>query len=52
VNPEKTKYMLMSSYQKAGQKHRKHSKQILWRRGKVQTTGNNTNGSKLHARRD
>jgi coproporphyrinogen III oxidase-like Fe-S oxidoreductase len=29
VNPEKTKYMLMSSYQKAGQKHRKHSKQIL-----------------------
>jgi hypothetical protein len=29
VNPEKTKYMLMSRYQKAGQAEHRDSKQVL-----------------------
>jgi hypothetical protein len=46
VNPEKTQYMLMSRSQKIGQND---GKQFLCTCGKVQTCGNNTNRSKLHA---
>jgi hypothetical protein len=42
VNPEKTKYMLMSRYQKAGQAEHRDSEQVLLRRGEVQIFGNNT----------
>jgi hypothetical protein len=54
VNEEKTAYMLMSYSQEIGQEHniRKVNKQVLRRCGKVQIYGNNTNRSKLHARRD
>jgi hypothetical protein len=52
VNPEKTKYMLMSRSQKIGQKHNTDSEQVLSRCGEVQIPQNNTNRSKLHARRD
>jgi hypothetical protein len=49
VNPQKTKYMLMSRYQRVGQKH---SIKIVNRSfedvAKVQIFGNNTNRSKLH----
>jgi hypothetical protein len=53
VNPEKTKYMLMSRSQKIGQKHSiKTANRFLRRRGKVQVPGNNTDRAKLDARRD
>jgi hypothetical protein len=48
VNSEKIKYMLMSR-KKAGQKH---GIKIANRCDKIQIFGNNTNRSKLHARRD
>jgi hypothetical protein len=45
MNPEKTKYMLVSRCQKAGQ--RQSIK--IGRRGKVQISGNNTYRSKLYS---
>jgi hypothetical protein len=53
VNPVKTKYVLMSRSQKAGQKHSiKIANRSFGGCGKVQIPGYNTKRSKLHARRD
>jgi hypothetical protein len=53
VNPQKTKYILMSRYQKVGQNY---STQIANRSfedvAKFKYLGKNTNRSKLHPRRD
>jgi hypothetical protein len=53
VNPEKTKYMLVSCSQKAGKKCIPQRQRTgLLRSGKVQIPQNNTNRSKSRARRD
>jgi hypothetical protein len=49
VNPEKTKYMLMWSYQKAGQSIAQMSFEDL---AKFKYFEKNTNRLKLHSRRD
>jgi hypothetical protein len=53
VSSEKVKYMLMSRSQKVGQKHSiKIANRSFEDVDKVQIPRNNTNRSKLHARRD
>jgi hypothetical protein len=47
VNTEKTKYMLLSRHQNAGQSHDiKIATQMFWKCGKLQIFGNNYNKSK------
>jgi hypothetical protein len=50
VNPEKTKYMLMSNYQKAGQKHGVKIPLKMWQI--LDVWEQHTNRSELHAQRD
>jgi hypothetical protein len=51
VNQEKTTYTLISRSQKMRQKHSMKIANRSFECGKVQISGNNTNRSKLHARR-
>jgi hypothetical protein len=52
VNPEETKYMLISRSQKAGEKRSIKTANRFFENVAVQIPRNSTNRAKLHARRD
>ena len=53
VNPDKTKYMIMSRDQKAGRSHSmKIDNSSVGKGGRVQIFGNNINKSKFHSGRN